>query len=753
MAQVALTGSQIDSGLDSPYKLGPAQFTYSIPGAGSTWETSAGNYTGSNLQPFTNYSTLNASEANAFRTAIAAWDSLILPNFAEVADNASGHGEVRAAFTSANMGSNTVAYAFQGSNQVPTSIVGDVWLNANNVGESYDYGTDNYQIFLHELGHVLGLKHSFEAPAIPSPYENTRYTIMSYTAAAQLVTFSGGGGSISSTRQDVIVSTPMVLDIKAVQDLYGADPTTRAGNTTYTFNQTDSFLQSIYDAGGTDTLDLSSITRPDIIDLTPGSYSSVALFSVADQEAYWHQFYTPGLYSFIDGQLSQPGTYTWTDNLGIAFGTTIENVIGGSGNDTITGNDADNLFSLQKGGNDAVTGGNGNDGFYFGAAMTAVDTVDGGAGSGDQVGLQGNYSGGLTLGANALVNVETLVLLAGNDTRFGDTAGNTYSYNLTTVDANVAAGQLLTINSNTLRSGENVTFNGAAETNGSFLTYGGQGADQLTGGQQSDGFYFGTRSGVSLFGTSDTLSGQAGTDDQLGLQGNYSGARAVVFGASQLLGIESIVLLSGSDARFGGGGATFSYDLTMNDGNVAAGQTMTVNSNGLRSGETLTFNGVAETNGQFTIFSGAGNDTIIGGSGNDTIYGGAGDDRIYGGPGADMLFDSFNSLGSDTFVYTNVTDSSSASPDHIGSFMDGDKIDLSAIDAIAGTLANDAFTYIGQAGFTHTAGELRLDFFPVSVTNIISGDIDGDGMADFAIIVNGQNSFGNHVVTASDFLL
>ena len=108
----------------------------------------------------------------------------------------------------------------------------------------------------------------------------------------------------------MVVATPMVLDIKAVQDLYGADPTTRAGNNTYTFNQNDSFMQSIYDAGGTDTLDLSAITRPNNIDLTPGSYSSVGIFSVTDQEAYWHQFYNPGLWGFIDTQLTQPGVYT-----------------------------------------------------------------------------------------------------------------------------------------------------------------------------------------------------------------------------------------------------------------------------------------------------------------------------------------------------------------------------------------------------------------------------------------------------------
>ena len=191
MTVVALTAGQIDAGLDSPYKLAPAQFTFSIPTTGSTWETTAGNYDSSNQQPFTSYSTLTAAEAADFIAAIGVWDALIAPNFAQVADNSSGHGEVRAAFTSFNMGAGTAGYAFQGGNTAPTSIVGDVWLTSTTAGQNFDYGTSNYQTMIHELGHVLGLKHSFEAPVITAPYENTDYTVMSYTAPAQLVTFGG----------------------------------------------------------------------------------------------------------------------------------------------------------------------------------------------------------------------------------------------------------------------------------------------------------------------------------------------------------------------------------------------------------------------------------------------------------------------------------------------------------------------------------------------------------------------------------
>jgi hypothetical protein len=122
-------------------------------------------------------------------------------------------------------------------------------------------------------------------------------------------------------------------------------------------------------------------------------------------------------------------------------------------------------FLLQAGGNDRASGLLGNDGFYFGAALTSADSVDGGAGS-DTVALQGNYSAGLTLGD--IRDAEVFLLLSGTDTRFGDTAGNRYSYNISTTDANVAAGATLTVIATGLQSNEQVTFNGSAESDGNF---------------------------------------------------------------------------------------------------------------------------------------------------------------------------------------------------------------------------------------------------------------------------------------------
>ena len=75
----------------------------------------------------------------------------------------------------------------------------------------------------------------------------------------------------------------------------------------------------------------------------------------------------------------------------------------------------------------------------------------------------------------------------------------------------------------------------------------------------------------------------------------------------------------------------------------------------------------------------------------------------------------------------------------------GDIIDLSAIDAISGG-ADDAFTFIGTAAFSNTAGELRYVLQPGPY--LVEADVTGDGIADLRIQVD-----PNHALTANDFLL
>ncbi len=150
-------------------------------------------------------------------------------------------------------------------------------------------------------------------------------------------------------------------------------------------------------------------------------------------------------------------------------------VLSGAGNDVLTGGAQADTFDLSHGGNDNVHGNNGNDTFLMGGALTVADSIDGGAGN-DTLVLNGGYSAGLTFGAAMMTNVETLQVTAGN------------SYNLTLDNANVAAGQTLTVDATGLTVSDQLIFNGGAEINGGFLFKfaGGYSAGRSTHRQHDD---------------------------------------------------------------------------------------------------------------------------------------------------------------------------------------------------------------------------------------------------------------------------
>ena len=336
-----------------------------------------------------------------------------------------------------------------------------------------------------------------------------------------------------------------------------------------------------------------------------------------------------------------------------------DNLVGNGDNNTIFGGNGDDTFDLSQGGNDTANGGDGNDSFFFGATFAAADVVDGGTGTNDQIGLQGNYAA-LTLGANATTNVEVLSVLPGTG----------FSYNITTVDANVAAGQELVIFGTNLGATNNLTFNGSAETDGNFRVYGGLGIDTITTGAGNDGIYF----GPGRFGASDVINGGLGTNDQVALDGNYT---ATISG-TQLQNVELLALLRGVT------GDLANYNITLTDDLIGAGQTFTVFGLAVETGYTL--NATAETNGNVSVFGGSGGDTITTGVGNDRIFGGGGADVLNGG------------VGTDTFVYDAVSQSTGATYDRVIGFVSGvDRLDfnftVTGVDATvgAGTLSTASF--------------------------------------------------------------
>ncbi len=401
--------------------------------------------------------------------------------------------------------------------------------------------------------------------------------------------------------------------------------------------------------------------------------------------------------------------------------TTGAPVSGSAGNDAYSGSTGVEIFYLDQGGDDSVALGGGDDAVFFGAAFTAADSVDGGTGA-DQVGLRGSYTGTLS----NLVATESLVVLSGTSTRFGGDGTARYTYDLTSADSTVAAGVAYVVQANELVAGENLRFDGSAETDGSFRVYAGLGIDTLIGGAGADGFLFGEG---GRFTAADQVDGRGGSD-QLALRGNYS----VTFAATTVLNVETIVLMSASDAGAAAEAPAYAYGLVLNEGTVAAGQTLTVNAGQLRSGEQATIDGAAETNGILRLIGGQGIDTLIGGAGNDILFGGNGADRLTGG------------AGNDRFVYTGVAQSATTAVDTVVDFRVGDLIDLQGIDAITGG-ADDAFTFIGAAAFSGVAGQLRATFV-TGDTWLVECDVDGVNGADFAITIA-----SDHFLTASDFVL
>ncbi len=126
------------------------------------------------------------------------------------------------------------------------------------------------------------------------------------------------------------------------------------------------------------------------------------------------------------------------------------------------------------------------------------------------------------------------------------------------------------------------------------------------------------------------------------------------------------------------------------------------------------------------------NNTLVGGSGADTLAGGAGFDTLTGGAGSDLfVFGAFNPGDID-----KITDFSHAQ---------GDRIDLSAIDAVVGGLDNP-FAFIGQSAFHHVAGELRYGAAAGGL--MVQADVNGDGHADFSILVANTTS-----LVHGDFIL
>lgn len=251
MAPANVSTTSLIATLNSGFAWPAGPIAFSIPTAASLWPGYAAG--GEPFRP--GYAPPPAEMAPQIRLAMQRWDELIAPALLEVTEPGA-QGQLRVAFTHLGNSDGAWGYAYHPT-AGSSAVAGDVWIDPSHRGESFAPETYNFQALLHELGHALGLKHPFETPNIlAAEYDTHRHTLMSYTQAQDrfvpsftVTQTSPTSSSIRASYSPVVIAGPQLLDVLAIQAIYGADPTTRAGDTTHSFDPAIASIQTIYEIG------------------------------------------------------------------------------------------------------------------------------------------------------------------------------------------------------------------------------------------------------------------------------------------------------------------------------------------------------------------------------------------------------------------------------------------------------------------------------------------------------------------------
>lgn len=245
---------------------------------------------------------------------------------------------------------------------------GDIWLNVDSgLGQiSFNEpGSIGFAAVIHEIGHTLGLKHPHDDGGTGHP---------TFAAAGEKALDVDWATVMSYNESNPQVlgywhpATPMILDVIAIQAIYGANLTNHAGNDTYSLTANNVY-QTIFDPSGTDTLDASS-----------SSYGWNINLGVSGANGY-HP-YNIGLASPTNGT-SEPSSLYWL------YGQ-FERVIGSKFDDVIFGSEQTD-YIVGNGGNDILEGKGGNDVFFGLSGRTAIyggdgyDTISTGLASGQTI--------------------------------------------------------------------------------------------------------------------------------------------------------------------------------------------------------------------------------------------------------------------------------------------------------------------------------------------------------------------------------
>lgn len=553
--------------------------------------------------------------------------------------------------------------------------MGQKWLDTHGPEE---FGDLSWMVTFHEIGHSLGLNHTDEnrgigGTSVPIAFDTQEYTVMSYKSYPQPNPRDNGFATFDEQHPQ----SYMRSDIAALQSMYGADFTTNAGATVYGFDPATGEMsvngvgqgappaanvlyRTIWDGGGNDTYDFSAYTTHLNVDLSPGGGTDVDRDGNLQAANLNRRFYFSG-----DKQLG-PEVYAGGQvfNAYLFEGdprSLIENAIGGSGDDSILGNEAFNLLDGNAG-NDTLRGFAGNDTLVGGMGDNLLDgggnkdtVLFGDATEGVSVSLTTGIAAAGAWGTSNLVSIEVVYGSAFADTMTGGALPDEF---------HGADG-------NDFLSGD-----GASDIldggNGDDTLVGGLGPDLVDGGAGFDTARF-SGLGVKVNLTTGVHSASAEGDKFVSIEafeGTGNGDTLVGDGAGQFLfgkdgddllrGMGGDDLLAGGmglDTLDGGGGIDIADYSTAGEGvevNLIAGIAVVGvgDADALISIERVAGSGLGDdlygSTAANLLLGNGGDDRLDGGPGGvDSLYGGLGDDTLVGGV-ADLLD---GGLGSDTLLF------------------------------------------------------------------------------------------------------
>jgi len=653
------TGDAYLDGILSGYKWATGTLTYSFPADASFYD----GYNTTHGEQTQNFEVLNATQQAAVTKILGMYSAVANIGFSLVTETASQHGDLR--FGMSDAAGTAFAYLPHSS-----SMGGDSWYN-NSTG-NYDnpvLGNYAFQTFLHEIGHALGLEHPHSDDdndqAMPADRDSMEWTVMSYKSSTS-ATFGGYSNETWSYAQ-----TLMVWDIAAMQHMYGANFTSYSGSTTYKWNPNtgemsidgigqgtpggNRVFQTVWDGGGIDTYDFSSYSADLKVDLRPGEWTITSDAQIARLD--WMETKAVGN---IANALQYNGDAR----------SLIENAVGGSGDDTITGNQANNTLEGGAGkdtltggaGDDVIDGGLGNDTAVFSGSRLDYSVTLLGDGSFDVVDLRSASPDGHDL----LKSIEYF--------RFSDRtyAANEFGGETPPTDPVVVEPPAdkpvdpppvdpvdppvtpppppppPPVGRSLKGTKGNDTISTTASKSSLRVT---DGSDTIDGGAGTDKIYAGGGDDVIRVYASEGLKDTI----RAGETGEYHG--------------DTLELMSSKVYLAGFSAAKSEVEHLKGNGRAILGSD---------GSDTFDFGSLSSVSRLAYVDGGKGNDRFIGSLQNDTFRGGDGNDWINGWLGSDVLT---GGKGNDRFVFS--ADPISAAKDRITDFGDKsgneDVIDLSAV--------------------------------------------------------------------------